>query len=103
MLRARRIDKFHFALMWFDGSTRVNKLIDKEMTMKRNVTVSIAAGLMLAAALVQANDVLVAGEFAAENMIVEAPGATAPGGGSFADDGWVKDEYPFPVHYGPID
>ncbi|MPZ44514.1 MAG: hypothetical protein GEV05_14145 [Betaproteobacteria bacterium] len=71
--------------------------------MKRNIIVSIAAGLMLAAALAQANDVLVAGEFVSENVIVETRGATAPGGGSFADDGWVKDEYPFPVHYGPID
>ncbi|MGH8638127.1 MAG: hypothetical protein ACREUX_17500 [Burkholderiales bacterium] len=81
----------------------MNKLIDKEMAMKRNITVSIAAGLMLAATLAQANDVLVAGEFAAENVIVETRGAAAPGGGSFEDDGWVKNEYPFPVHYGPID
>ena len=102
-MRACEIDKFHLALMRFDGSTRVNKLIDKEMTMKRNVTVSIAAGLMLAAALAQANDVLVAGEFAAENVIVDARGATGPGGGSLLEDGWVKNEYPFPVHFGPID
>jgi hypothetical protein len=101
MLRALRIDKFHSALTRFDGSTQVIKLIDKEMAMKRNVTVSIAAGLMLAAIFAHANDVLVAGEFASENMIVESRGATA--GSSFAGDGWVKDEYPFPVHYGPID
>ncbi|MGH8665415.1 MAG: hypothetical protein ACREUX_14230 [Burkholderiales bacterium] len=81
----------------------MNKLIDKEIVMKRNVTVSIAAGLMIVAALAQANDVLVAGEFASENVIMEGRGATAPGGGSFEDDGWVKNEYPFPVHYGPID
>jgi hypothetical protein len=71
------------------------------MTMKRNATVSIAAGLMLAAIFAHANDVLVAGEFASENMIVESRGAAIPG--SFEDDGWVKNEYPFPVHYGPID
>ena len=71
--------------------------------MKRNLTVSIAAGLMLAAALAHANDILVAGEFAAENVIVDARGANVPGGSSFEDDGWVKNEYPFPVHYGPID
>jgi hypothetical protein len=72
------------------------------MAMKRNVTVSIAAGLMLAAALAQANDLLVAGEFVSENVIVETTGSAGAGGSSF-EDGWVKDVYPFPRHIGPID
>lgn len=70
--------------------------------MKRNVTVSIAAGLLIAAGLAQAGDVLVAGEFVSENVIMDTRGATAPGGSSF-EDAWGKDEYPFPRTYGPID
>jgi hypothetical protein len=89
-------------LTQFDGSTRVNRLIDKEIVMKRNVIVSIAAGLMAAAALAQAGDLLVAGQFASENVIVETRGTSAPAGGA-SEDGWVKDQYPFPRHFGPVD
>ena len=68
--------------------------------MKRNVTVSIAAVLMVAAALVQAKDILVAGEFVSENVIVESAGMTGAGGGSYEDPNW-KEQYPFPRHFGP--
>ena len=68
--------------------------------MKRNVTVSIAAVLMVAAALVQAKDILVAGEFVSENVIVESTGMTGSGGGSYEDPNW-KEQYPFPRHFGP--
>ncbi len=67
--------------------------------MKRNVTVSIAAVLMVAAALAQAKDILVAGEFVSENVIVESA-MTGAGGGSYEDPNW-KEQYPFPRHFGP--
>ena len=65
--------------------------------MKRNL--SIAAVLMLAAASAYAGDVLVAGEFASENVIVETREGPAGGFGAYE---W-KDEYPFPRHIGPVD
>jgi hypothetical protein len=68
------------------------------MAMKRNATVSIAAGLMLAAAFAQANDVLVASAFASENVIVETSGPA--GGSSYENSDW-KEHYPFPRHFGP--
>jgi hypothetical protein len=66
--------------------------------MKCNVTVSIAAGLMLAAGFAQANDVLVAGEFVSENVIVETGGKA--GASSYENPDW-KEHYPFPRHFGP--
>ena len=69
--------------------------------MKRNVEASIAAALLIATAGAQAADVLVAGEFVSENVIVETRSGTAAGGGSY-DEMWTE-EYPFPRHYGPID
>jgi hypothetical protein len=68
------------------------------MVMKRNVTVSIAAVLMVAAGLAQASDILVAGEFASENVIVESTGMTGAGGGSYEDPVW-KEQYPFPRNF----
>ena len=67
--------------------------------MKRNVTLSIAAGLLIAAAAAQADsNILVAGEFENENMIVESRGAIGAGGGSF-EPHW-REVYPFPAEYG---
>jgi hypothetical protein len=68
--------------------------------MKRNVIVSIAAVLMVAAGLAKAEDILVAGEFLSENVIVESTGMSGAGGGSYEDPNW-KEQYPFPRHFGP--
>ena len=70
--------------------------------MKRNVTVSIAAGLLAATVLAQANDVLVAGAFASENVIVDSAGGAGTRGGAVDNSDW-KEQYPFPRHFGPID
>jgi hypothetical protein len=67
--------------------------------MKRNVIVTIAAVLMVAAGLARSEDILVAGEFVSENVIVES-GMTGAGGGSYEDPNW-KEQYPFPRHFGP--
>ena len=68
--------------------------------MKRNTSVAIAAALVVAAGLAQASDILVAGEFASENVIVESTGMAGAGGGSYEDPNW-KEQYPFPRHFGP--
>jgi hypothetical protein len=68
--------------------------------MKRNMIVSIATVLMLAAGYVQANDILVATGFTSENVIVDSASMTGAGGGSYEDPNW-KEEYPFPRHFGP--
>lgn len=70
--------------------------------MKRNVIVTIAAVLMVAAGLAQSEDILVAGEFVSENVIVESTGMAGAGGGSYQDSGW-RDEYPFPSHFETVD
>ena len=54
---------------------------------------------MVAAALAQAKDILVAGEFVSENVIAESA-MTGAGGGSYEDPNW-KEQYPFPRHFGP--
>jgi hypothetical protein len=70
------------------------------MAMKRNVTMSIAAGLLIAAAAVaQAEDMLVAGEFESQNVIVEGAGIAGAGGSGFESE-WKTEVYPFPAHYG---
>lgn len=51
--------------------------------MKRNVIVTVAAGLLVAAAHAQAEGILVAGAFESENVIVESTGMTGAGGGSY--------------------
>ena len=56
--------------------------------MKRNIAFSIAAGLVVVAGLAQAGDILVAGAYASENVIVETRGMGGAGAGSF-EDGWV--------------
>lgn len=68
--------------------------------MKRNVGVSIAAVLLAASGLAQAEDILVAGQFAGENMIVEGSGKAQAASGSYQDPDW-KENYPFPRHFGP--
>lgn len=70
--------------------------------MKRNLTGSVAAALMLAAALVQAEPILVAADFERENVIVESSGMPSTGGSSQYHSDWVE-QYPFPAHYGPVD
>lgn len=70
--------------------------------MKHRVALSVAAGLMLAAGLAQAKQILVAGEFERENVIVESAGMSGAGGGSPYHPDWVEN-YPFPAQFGPVD
>lgn len=67
--------------------------------MKRNVTFSIAAGLLVAAAVAQAEGILVASQFESENLIVESRG-TADASGGF-EPMW-REVHPFPVEYGTV-
>ena len=66
--------------------------------MKRNVKMSIAAGLLIAAAVAQADDMLVASEFQSENVIIRDSSVGA--GGSAPESVWKTEQYPFPAHYG---
>ena len=66
--------------------------------MNRNVAVSIATLLMVAASAAQAQDTLVASGLSHQNAIVESPATT----GGYEDPSW-KEYYPFPRHFGPID
>lgn len=69
--------------------------------MKRNVTISIAAGLLVAAAAAQAENILVASQFESENTIVDSRGTLGVGGSGF-EPMW-REEYPFPVRYGTVE
>jgi hypothetical protein len=62
------------------------------MTMKRNLTLSIAAALMVAGAVAQA-------EVTSEATIMESRGVQGAGGGAYENPYW-KDEYPFPRGFG---
>jgi len=64
--------------------------------MNRNVALSIATFLMVAASAAQAQDMLVASATSPQN--VESPAAT----GGYEDPSW-KEYPPFPRHFGPID
>jgi hypothetical protein len=66
--------------------------------MNRNVALSIATFLMVAASAAQAQDMLVASATSLQNAVVESPATT----GGFEDASW-KEYYPFPRHFGPID
>ncbi len=70
--------------------------------MKRSVTVTAAAALMLVAGLVQAKQILVAAEYEQESVIVESGTMSGARGSAFDNPNWV-DQYPFPVHFGPVD
>jgi len=64
--------------------------------MKHILTLSIAAVLIGAGALAQAEDGLESGSNA---TIVESAGMTGAGGGAVESPHW-KNEYPFPSFYG---
>ena len=63
--------------------------------MKRNLTLSIAAALMVAGALAQAEDL----QSTSEGTIVESAGMVGAGGGAYENPYW-KEEYPFPREFG---
>ena len=68
--------------------------------MKRNVTISIAAVLLFAAAAARADGILVASAFESENTIVDSRGAVGAGGSAF-EPLW-SEEPPFPTQYGNV-
>lgn len=64
--------------------------------MKRNITISIAAGLLIGAALAQADNIAVAGEL--ENTIIDSRGAVGASGSGF--EPLRREVHPFPAEYG---